>query len=165
MCLLYFCFLIFFSIYYFNFRCNLLPQLILYFCIYQETFSCKYNPSRRLNIYWMKSKNIWLHLIASSFWSSMSYLSHLRPIIYCSNSTSLLVIIMHGLPISNVFVFKRSRSYTFLLLDFCKPLCILNTSKIKKPFFNFIRSNENSILEITAHKTMSHYFSFNIYLE
>ena len=132
MWLLYFCFYPFFSVYDFNFRYTLLPRLILYYCIYQRTFSCKYNPSRRLNVCSMKSKNIRLHFIASSFWSSISYLSCLRAIIYCSNNTSLLVIIMHGLPISNVFIFLRWRSYTFLLLNFCKPVWILNTSKIQK---------------------------------
>ena len=72
-------------------------------------FLCIYNPSRRLNVYCMKSKNIWLRFIASSFKTSMSPLSRLRAIPYCSNNSSLPAILFHGLPISNEFIFLRSR--------------------------------------------------------
>ena len=97
----------------------------------KKLVSCKYNPSRRLNVRCMKSKNIQLRFIVSSFWTSMSYLSRLRAILYCSNNSSLLSIIIHGLPISNGFIFLRWRSYTFFLLNFRKPVWILNMFKIK----------------------------------
>ena len=89
----------FFSVQFFNFRCTLLYQLIFYDCIYQTIYSLKYDPSRRLNVRCMKSKNIWLRFIASQFRTSMSYLSQLRSILYCVNNTSLLAISMHGTPI------------------------------------------------------------------
>ena len=54
----------FFSVKFLNLRCNLLPWLIFFDCIYQKTFSCKYNPSRQLKICCTKSKNIWLRFIA-----------------------------------------------------------------------------------------------------
>ena len=59
--------------------------------------SCQYNASRQLNVCWMKSKNIWLLFIVSSLWTSMSYFSLLRDILYYSNNSSLLAIIIHGL--------------------------------------------------------------------
>ena len=40
----------------------------------------------------------------------------------------------------------------------------LTCVKYKKHVFTFNRSNENCLLEITAHKTLSHCFSFNISL-
>ena len=75
--------------------------------------SCKYNLSRKLNVCYIKSKNIWLHLIASSFWTSMLYFSRLRAILYCSNNSSIPAIIIHGLPISNGFIFQMKVIYIF----------------------------------------------------
>ena len=69
--------------------------------------SCKYNPSRRLNISSMKSNNIWLRFIASSFRIWMSYLSQLRAILYCSNNSSLFSILIHGKLISNRFLYFK----------------------------------------------------------
>ena len=95
----------FFSLQFFNLRCTMLPRLILFDVSVKRKISCKYNPSRRLNICYMKSNNIRLRFIASSFQTSMSCLSQLRAIIYFQNNTSLLSILMHGLPISNGFIF------------------------------------------------------------
>ena len=50
---------------------------------------CIYNPFRQLNSCCIKSKNIWLRFIASSFQTSMSYFSRLIAILYCSNNSSL----------------------------------------------------------------------------
>ena len=114
----FFCFWTFLSDQFLNFRCTLMPRLIIHDRTYQNTFSRKYNPSRRLKFCFIKSKNIRLRFIASSFRTSMSYFHRLRAIIYCSNNTSLPAILMHGL-------------HTFVLLNFRKPVCILNMCKIK----------------------------------
>ena len=92
-------------VHFFNFCCALLPRLMFYYRIYQKTFSCKYNTSRRLNVRCMKSRNIRLRFIASSFWTSVSYLSQSRAIIYCSINSSLLAILINGTPISNGLIF------------------------------------------------------------
>ena len=91
---------LFFYVQSFNYRWTLLPQLIfLIVCIKIKT------SSRQLNVSRMKSKNIRLLFIASSYRTSMSYLSRLRTILYCSNNCSLFEILIHGLPISNGFIF------------------------------------------------------------
>ena len=94
-----------FSVQFFDFRYTILPRLIFFDCICHLKKSCEFNISRRLNVRCIKSKNILLCFIASSFWNSMLYLLQLRAIIYCSNNTSLLAILMHSLPISNGFFF------------------------------------------------------------
>ena len=90
--------------------------------------SRKYNPYRRLNFCCMKSRNIRLNFIASSFRTSMSYFYQLRSILYCSKNSSLFAILMHGLWIPKGFVFldegkihfscstsaKQYRSLTFV---------------------------------------------------
>ena len=83
-------------------------------------------------------------------------MSRIRAIIYFSNNSSLLAIIMRGLPISNEFIFLDEVNIHFPYVTYVK---------YKNPFFTFSRSNENSLLEVTAHKTISHCLSFNIYLE
>ena len=110
---------------------------------------CKYNPSRQFNVRCIKSKNIWLHFIASSFRTSMSYFSRLRVIAYCLNNSSLIALLMHGTPISNGFIFFRWRSYTFVLLNFNKPVWILNMCKLQNLLFSFRTLNENSLLAVT----------------
>ena len=97
----------------------------------KRLFSCKYNLSIQLNVCCVKSKNIRLRFIVSSLWTSISYLFRLRDILYCSNNSSLISIIMHGLPISNGF-FLRWRSYKFFLLNFLERVWILNVCKIQK---------------------------------
>ena len=105
----------------------------------KRLFSCKYNPSRRLNVRCIKSKNIWFRFIASSFWTSMSYLSRLRAILYCSNKSSLLAIIINSLPISNGLIFLDEGhinvSYSTLANHYGSLTCV----KYKKPFFTFSR--------------------------
>ena len=61
------------SIQFFNFGFTLIPRLIFYDCIYQNTFSWKYIPSKRLNCCFMKLKCICSRFIVSSFWTSISY--------------------------------------------------------------------------------------------
>ena len=155
---------LFFSVQFFNFCCTLLPRLIFYYHIYQKTFLCIYNPSRRLDVRCIKSNNIWLCFISSSFRTSVSYLYWLRSIIYCSNNTSLLSILIHGKRISNGFIF----------LDEIQKYLSYSTSKNQdgsltcekyKKIFAFSRSNENSIFATTAHKSLICCLSFNMYLE
>ena len=95
-------------------------------------FSCKYNPSGRLNVCCMKSKNIWLRFIALSFWTSMSYLSRFRAILYCLNNSYLLAIIMHGLPISNWFFFLNEGRIHFYYSTFANQYESLTCVKYKK---------------------------------
>ena len=66
--------------------------------------SRKYN---RLKVCCMKSKNIWLRFIASSFSTSMSYFSRFKAILYCSNNSSIFAILMHGTQLSNGFFFFK----------------------------------------------------------
>ena len=97
--------------------------------------SCKYNPSRILNVSCMKSKNIQLHFIASSFWTSMWYLSRLRAIIYFSNNSSLLEILMHGTPISNGLIFFKGEGHIrFSYFTSAKQYGSLTCVKYKKTF-------------------------------
>ena len=124
-----------FSVQFFDFRYTILPRLIFFDCICHLKKSCEFNISRRLNVRCIKSKNILLCFIASSFWNSMLYLLQLRAIIYCSNNTSLLAILIHVTPISNGFIFLRWRSCTFVLLNFHKPVWILNMCKIQKTIY------------------------------
>ena len=123
---------LFFFVQFFNFRYTLLLQYYIISYI-KRHISRKYNPYRRLNYHCIKSKNIWLRFIPSSFRTSMLYLSQLKSILYCSNSSSLFAILMHGTWISNGFFFIW-RSNTFLLFHICKPVWILNTCKIQKNF-------------------------------
>ena len=101
----------------------------------KDIFHVKKNPSRQLNVCCMKSKNIRLHFIASSFRTSMSYLYWLRAILYCSNSVSLIAILMNGLLISNRFNIIRWSSYKYVLLNLRKPVYILNMCKIQNNLY------------------------------
>ena len=124
--------------------------------------SRKYNPSRQLNVCCMKSKNIRLLFIASSFRTSMSDLSRLRAILYGPNNSSLFAILMHGTHISNALIFKDEGQIHFSYSISANQYVPLTCEKYKNIFSDFISSNENSIFAITAHKTLSHCFSFNI---
>ena len=125
-------------------------------------FSCKYNASRRLNVCCMKSNHIWSHFIASSFQTSMSYLSWLRAILYCSNNSSLFAILMHGTPLSNGLFFVDEGQIHLSYYTSANQYGSLTCAKYKKLFSSLSRSNENSLFEITAHKTLSRFLSFNI---
>ena len=59
--------------------------LVWYFIIVyiKRHISRKYDSSSILNVCCIKSKNIWLRFITSSFWTSMSYFSWLIAILYC----------------------------------------------------------------------------------
>ena len=104
-------------------------------------FPCKYNPSIRLNVCCIKSKNIRLRFIASSFRTSMSYLSLLRAIIYCSNNTSPIAILMHGLPISNGFFFLDEGHIHFSYSTSANHFGSLTCSKYKNLLIAFNGSN------------------------
>ena len=105
-------FLLYISVWYFTFFCTLLPYLILFCCINQKTFFIHIYPSIQLNICCMKSRNIRLCFIASSSRTLMSYLSHLRAILYFSNNTSLFAILLQSLLILNgSFFFDESQIY------------------------------------------------------
>ena len=110
--------------------------LIWYFIIasIKRYLSYKYNPTSWLNVLCMKLNNIWSRFIASSFRTSMSYLSQLRSILYCSNNSSFFSILMHGSWIPNVFILFRWRSNTFFLIHFRKLVWILNMCNIQKTF-------------------------------
>ena len=123
--------------------------------------SCKYSPYRRLNVHCMKSKNIRLQFIASSFRNLMLYFSRLRSIIYCSNNSSLFEILMHGTRISNGFVFfKDEGQIHFSYSTSSNQYGYLTCVKYKKN--SFISSNENSLFAITEHKTLSRCLRFNV---
>ena len=100
----------------------------------KKRFSCKYNPSRRFNVRFLKSNNIQLCFIKSSFWNSMSYLSRLRAIIYCSKNSSLLAIIMHSLLISNGLLFLGEGpihfSYSTFANQYGSLICVKYTKNI-----------------------------------
>ena len=112
--------------------------------------SRKYNPSRRLNVRCMKSNNIWLRFYASSFRTSMSYLSWLRAILYCSNNSSLFAILMHGTPLSNGLFFVDEGQIHFsystsanqygslTCVKYKKPLLCLQQIEWEYSFFNYI---------------------------
>ena len=124
--------------------------------------SCKYNLPRRLNIRFIRSKNIMLYFIASSFRTSVSYLSPLRAILYCSNNSSLFAILMHGTRISNrlniLYKVQIYLSYSTSANHYGS----LTFVKYKNLLFAFIGLNYNSIFAITAHKTLRCCLSFNI---
>ena len=126
-------FLAFFSLFSFSIYAALF-FLVWYFVItsIKRHISCKYNPYSWLNICCMKSKNVWLRFIVSSFRTSMSYLSQLRAILYCSNNTSLFAVLFHGKRIPNGSILFRWRSNTYVLINFWKPLWILNICKMQK---------------------------------
>ena len=94
-----------------------------------------YNPSRILNVRCTKSKNIRLRFIASSSRTSMPYLSLLRSIIYCSNNSSLFANFNAWFTNIKWIRFLRCMSYTFVLLNFRKPVWILNMCNIQKIFY------------------------------
>ena len=95
----------------------------------------------------------------------MALLSCLKAFLYFSNNSSLFAILMHGLSIPiGLFcedVYHIHCSYS----TFAKQYGSLTSVTYKKTFFNFSRSNENTLLTITANIKMSHCFNFNIYLE
>ena len=151
-----------FSVQSFNFPCTPLLQLISFIAYFKIKLLSIYNSSRRLNVCCMKSKNIRLRFIASSSRTSISHLSRLKAILYCSNNTLLFVISMHGLPISNrYFCLDEGHihfSYSTLAFQYGSLIFV----KYKNLFYTFSRSNENSLLVITVHKTLSRCFSINI---
>ena len=98
-----------------------------------------------MNVRCMKSKNIWLRFIASSFRTSMSYVSQLRAIIYCSNNSLLFVILMHGTRISNELYFLDEGQINFSYSTSANHYGSLTCVKYKNFFFAFSISNENSI--------------------
>ena len=65
-CTFLFLFLSFFLSQSFNFCCTLIPLVMFFIVSIKRHFSPVYNPSRQLNVFYMKSKNLWLRFIASS---------------------------------------------------------------------------------------------------
>ena len=107
----------------------------------------------------MESKNIRLNFIALSFWTSLSYFSQLRAILYCSNISSFFDIFMHGSWIPNEFIFFRRKSNIFVLLHFRIPVWILNMCKMQKTslclqnlkwqyFWNYGTQNNESLFQL-----------------
>ena len=132
----------------FQFPLHYASLIDLIFCIYKKTFSYKYNTSRLLNVCCVKSNNNRLRFIESSFRTSMSYLSRLRAILYCSNNSALIVILIHGLPISNGFYryqmdsfFKDEGHIHISYSTSANQYGYLTCVKYKKLFFSFSRSN------------------------
>ena len=103
----FFCFCTFFLCSLFQIPLRSASSIDIFLLYLSKKFPSIYNPSRQLNVCCVKSKNIWLRFIASSSRTSLSYFYLLISILYFSNNSSLFAILMHGLMISNGFIFLR----------------------------------------------------------
>ena len=89
-----------------------------------------YNRSRLLNFSCMEPK-IFSNALLNHHLEPQCHICPAWEPLYISINSSLFSILIYGLLISNEYIFLWWRSYTFVLLIFCKPVWILNMCKIK----------------------------------